>query len=263
MCNYFLYTILFVHSGPSKDCKNISNICHHLFCSHVYKFLNCANILIDIFVSCRILIRAQIWLAKRVQDVEFFCYQCRFYWWFCMKIPEDNNENGSKQFSGDNFIQHSKFLSQTACYIDAGPYITFIFVVSLLHWFAFVWMACFLMHAEFPILLQDLPSLRVEACKYFAGCWLFVCINLYLLKVFLSASNWFFLLTEHKVIIVGLDNAGKTTILYQLWVLIINRTFHSVFNLEFSQLLNSTSCLIANHNLLVSLKIIGRYTNDL
>lgn len=39
-----------------------------------------------------------------------------------------------------------------------------------------------------------------------------------LLKFIASICLW---IAEHKVIIVGLDNAGKTTILYQLWVIYV------------------------------------------
>jgi len=37
-----------------------------------------------------------------------------------------------------------------------------------------------------------------------------------LIILYLHTSDTFVIFSEHKVIIVGLDNAGKTTILYQL-----------------------------------------------
>lgn len=46
------------------------------------------------------------------------------------------------------------------------------------------------------------------------GCNYGISVN-FNLKVFVSVTYFICVITEHKIVIVGLDNAGKTTILYQ------------------------------------------------
>jgi ADP-ribosylation factor-like protein 5B len=45
-----------------------------------------------------------------------------------------------------------------------------------------------------------------------------------MLNLFISLLNYFYYISEHKIVLVGLDNAGKTTILYQF---LMNEVVHT------------------------------------
>lgn len=48
-------------------------------------------------------------------------------------------------------------------------------------------------------------------------------IVIYFIKYYINI-NYIYFITEHKIVIVGLDNAGKTTILYQF---LMNEVVHT------------------------------------